>query len=90
MSGAFYLCECAVAAPLFGPAGNAIGALDVVVSEIAEQWRHMRVVLAVATRVLARRLAEDPRALPCGSDAAPLRWRADPTSAALVWQLEAG
>ena len=48
------------------------------------------VALAVVTRVLSRQLAEDSRALPCGSDAAPLRWRADPTSAALAWQLEGG
>jgi DNA-binding IclR family transcriptional regulator len=82
--------EHAVAAPLYGPAGNVIGALDVVVGEIAEQRRDIRVALAVATRVLSRQLAENPRALPCGSNAAPLRWRTDPTSAALVWQLEAG
>jgi DNA-binding IclR family transcriptional regulator len=82
--------EYAVAAPVFGPDGTVIGALDLVVDEMADRLRDVRAAMAIATRVLSRQLAADPRALPCGSGAAPLRWRADPTSAALVWNLEAG
>jgi DNA-binding IclR family transcriptional regulator len=82
--------EYVVAAPLFGPDGNVIGALDVVVDEMADRLRDIRAAIAIATRVLSRQPAADPSALPCGSGAAPLRWRADPTSTALVWNLEVG
>jgi hypothetical protein len=79
----------AVAAAVFGPGGTVIGALDLVVDAMADRRPDIRLAIAVATRVLSD-WAVDPRAMPPGSGAAPPRWRADPTSAALVWELEAG
>lgn len=77
--------ECAVAVPVFGPHGAVVGALELAVDNLANGLHDARPVLVVAARGLSRQLAFTTGAMPTGSGRAPLRWRADPTSAALTW-----
>jgi DNA-binding IclR family transcriptional regulator len=77
--------ECAVAVPVFGPHGGVVGALELAVDNLTNGLHDARPLLVVAARGLSRQLASTPGALPTGSGPAPLRWRADPTSAALTW-----
>lgn len=79
--------ECAVAVPVFGPHGAVVGALELAIDNhnFANRLHDARLILVVAARGLSRQLAFDPGALPTGSGRAPLRWPADPTSAALAW-----
>jgi DNA-binding IclR family transcriptional regulator len=77
--------ECTVAVPVFGPHGAVVGALELAVDNLATGLRDARPLLVVAARGLSRQLAFAPGAMPTGSGRAPLRWRADPTSAALTW-----
>jgi DNA-binding IclR family transcriptional regulator len=77
--------ECAIAVPVFGPDGRVVAALELAVDNLANGLHDARPLLVVAARGLSRQLASTPDALPAGSGPAPLRWRADPTSAALTW-----
>jgi hypothetical protein len=77
--------ECAIAVPVFGPHGSVVAALELAVGNLANGLRDARLLLVVAARGLARQLAFNAGALPTGTGGAPLRWRADPTSAALTW-----
>jgi DNA-binding IclR family transcriptional regulator len=77
--------ECAAAVPVFGPHGVVVGALELAVDDLANGLHDARLLLVVAARGLSRQLAFNPGAMPTGTGAAPLRWRADPTSAALTW-----
>jgi DNA-binding IclR family transcriptional regulator len=77
--------ECAIAVPVFGPHGGVVAALELAVDNLANGLHDARPLLVVAARGLSRQLASTPDALPAGSGPAPLRWRADPTSAALTW-----
>jgi DNA-binding IclR family transcriptional regulator len=77
--------ECAIAVPVFGPHGPVVAALELAVDNLANGLHDVRPLLVVAARGLSRQLATTPDALPAGSGPAPLRWRADPTSAALTW-----
>jgi DNA-binding IclR family transcriptional regulator len=77
--------ECAIAVPVFGPHGAVVGALELAVDNLAHGMHDARLLLVVAARGLARQLAFNAGALPAGTGPAPLRWRADPTSAALTW-----
>jgi DNA-binding IclR family transcriptional regulator len=77
--------ECAAAVPVFGPHGAVVGALELAVDNLASGLHDARLLLVVAARGLSRQLAFAPGAMPTGCGPAPLRWRADPTSAALTW-----
>jgi DNA-binding IclR family transcriptional regulator len=77
--------ECAIAVPVFGPHGGVVAALELAGDNLADGLHGTRPLLVVAARGLSRQLACTPGALPAGSGPAPLRWRADPTSAALTW-----
>jgi DNA-binding IclR family transcriptional regulator len=77
--------ECAVAVPVFGPDGGVVGALELAVDNLENALHDARPLLVVAARGLSRQLASTEGALPTGSGPSPLRWRADPTSAALSW-----
>jgi DNA-binding IclR family transcriptional regulator len=77
--------ECAIAVPVFGPHGGVVAALELAVDNLANGLADIRPLLVVAARGLSRQLASTPGAMPAGSGPAPLRWRADPTSAALTW-----
>jgi DNA-binding IclR family transcriptional regulator len=77
--------ECAIAAPVFAPHGGVVAALELATATAVDALRDARARLVVAARGLSRQLACSPAALPTGSGAAPLRWRADPTSAELSW-----
>jgi DNA-binding IclR family transcriptional regulator len=77
--------ECAAAVPVFGPHGVVVGALELAVDDLAHGLHDARLLLLVAARGLSRQLAFTPEAMPTGTGRAPLRWRDDPTSAALTW-----
>jgi DNA-binding IclR family transcriptional regulator len=77
--------ECAIAVPVFGPHRRVVAALELAVDNLANGLHDARPLLVVAARGLSRQLTSTPGALPAGSGPAPLRWRADPTSAALTW-----
>jgi DNA-binding IclR family transcriptional regulator len=77
--------ECAAAVPVFGPHAVVVGALELAVDHLAHGLHDARLLLVVAARGLSRQLAFTPEAMPTGTGRAPLRWRADPTSAALTW-----
>jgi DNA-binding IclR family transcriptional regulator len=77
--------ECAVAVPVFGPHAAVVGALELAVGNLTNGLHDARPLLVVAARGLSRQLACTPGAMPTGSGRSPLRWRADPTSAALTW-----
>jgi DNA-binding IclR family transcriptional regulator len=77
--------EIAIATAVFGPDGAVVGAIELAVDDLVGGMRLARPALVVAARSLSHLLAADPAALPTGSGAAPLLWRADPTSAALSW-----
>ena len=77
--------ECAIAAPVFAPHGGVVAALELATATAMDALQSARIPLVVAARGLSRQLACSPAALPTGSGAAPLRWRADPTSAELSW-----
>jgi DNA-binding IclR family transcriptional regulator len=79
--------ECTVAVPVFGPHGGVVGALELAVDNhsFTSGLHDARLLLVVAARGLSRQLASTSGAMPTGSGRAPLRWRADPTSAALTW-----
>jgi DNA-binding IclR family transcriptional regulator len=58
-SGELVIGECAIAAPVFGPGGVAVAALEIQVRDLHEDADRFRAPLAVAARGLSRELALD-------------------------------